>query len=62
MKGNRILNVRFDEEMIASLMTDLKRRNDNSAGALWTLSDFVRQAVREKLRKGARSRCRVSKV
>lgn len=55
-KGNRIVNVRFDAGILESIATEIARRNLNTSSAPWSMSDFIRVAVAEKLKKGARSR------
>ncbi|HYH67973.1 MAG TPA: hypothetical protein VD866_24970 [Urbifossiella sp.] len=55
-KGSPIVLVRFSPELRALVRAELARRNRHSAGAEWTVSDWVRAACTEKALKGARSR------
>jgi len=55
-KGNRIVNVRFESGILDSIATEIARRNLNTSSPPWSMSDFIRVAVAEKLKKGVRSR------
>ena len=56
--GNRIVNVRFDESTYSRVQEEVERRNDVSRDAVWTVSDYVRSAVLEKIAHSDRGRCR----
>ena len=50
-KGNRIVPVRMDEELFKEVRYELDMRNANSKEAPMTMSDFVRAAIVELIRK-----------
>lgn len=52
--GNHITNVRLDEEMLTAIEAAIASRNKRSKQAPWTLSDFIRQAIQDKLDHTAR--------
>lgn len=54
--GNAPVVVRLNDAERAALMQALERRNRYTVGTIWTVSDWVRNAIREKLDHGARSR------
>jgi len=55
--GNAIVNIRVDEAMLDRMNEELERRNANTKEGEWTLSDYVRAAIREKIAHSDRSRC-----
>src|SRR5262249_43648336 len=55
-KGNRVVKARMTTELIESIDRAVAGRNGVSPRALWRLSDFLRVACEEKLKKMARSR------
>jgi len=54
--GNKILNVRIEDALYERMQEELTRRNEASAEAVWTMSDYVRKAVLEKISHADRSR------
>lgn len=55
-KGSKNVIVRFPDDLLRLVGEAVSRRNDNSRGAEWTLSDWVRAACLDKLKHAARSR------
>lgn len=53
-KGNKIVKVRMEPALLEELERQLASRNEHCREAPWTLSDFVRDCVRERLTKRAR--------
>jgi len=56
--GNKIVNVRFDDSAYARMTEEVERRNGASRDAVWTVSDYVRNAVLEKIAHSDRGRGR----
>jgi Arc/MetJ-type ribon-helix-helix transcriptional regulator len=63
-QGTRVYTVRLSDEMMAEVQDCMQRRDFHSANSPWTLSDFIKAAITEKLSHMARSRksCRKGKV
>jgi hypothetical protein len=57
-RGTRVVPVRLPEDLMVMVQITIELRNQNSPEAPWTLSDFIRIALSEKIRKMARSRGR----
>lgn len=60
-KGNPIIPVRLTPELIAEIEAAIERANDSTARAdkePYTVSEWIRSAIREKLAHGARGRSR----
>ena len=55
--GNRIINVRFEDGMYERIVEEVERRNGSSKDAVWTVSDFIRNAAIEKIAHLDRGRC-----
>jgi Arc/MetJ-type ribon-helix-helix transcriptional regulator len=49
---------RLEDELVAEVVKTVHKRNTYTGDVPWTISDFVRIALREKLDKMARSRTR----
>jgi len=54
--GNKIVNVRFDDGLYHRIEEEVARRNSGTRGVVWTLSDYVRNAVMEKIAHSDRAR------
>lgn len=57
-KGNRVITVRIEQELLDEIDAVISKRNLHSYEAAWCTSDFIRAALIEKLRKMERSRTR----
>jgi Arc/MetJ-type ribon-helix-helix transcriptional regulator len=55
-KGTQRYTFRLPEQLLNDVQEQIVGRNDRSADTPWTLSDFVRIALQEKLDKMSRSR------
>ncbi len=55
-KGTPLTNVRLDSATVAEVVETIARRNLWSREEAWTVSEFIRVAIREKMHKMARSR------
>ena len=55
-KGNKIVPVRMTETLLHEIEAQIASRNAVAAGEPWVISDFIRTACQEKLKKMARSR------
>jgi hypothetical protein len=55
-KGTQVYGVRLPMSLCCEVQSAIARRNSVSPAAPWTLSDFVRTALAEKLQKMRRSR------
>lgn len=55
-KGNRMIGVRVSDEEYQELLAQLAMTNKTTWGEPYTLSAWVRTAIREKLAKMARGR------
>lgn len=55
-KGNRIVPVRFSEDAYADMVKQIEDSNDRRSEEPWTVSEFIRIAIAEKLAKMERSR------
>lgn len=55
-KGNPITLVRLDKQLIDEVDVTITRRNLHTRAEPWTVSGFIRAAIREKIRKMERSR------
>lgn len=60
--GNPKIIVRLEQDLIDLIEQTMERRNKYTSRGPWTLSDFVRQAIREKIDHMRRARRRASKV
>ncbi len=54
--GSKIVNVRFEDAFMDRIHEEIERRNEASREAPWSLSDYIRNAVREKIAHADRSR------
>lgn len=54
-KGSKIIPVRMEASLIESISRQLNSRNEKSANSPWTMSDFIRASVIEKLQHYRRS-------
>jgi len=57
-KGSQIVPVRFEAELLSLMKRTIEQRNAVSPNEPWTMSDFIRAAVQEKLAHMERSRKR----
>ncbi len=57
-KGNEYLKARFAAEWIEMVEDVIAHRNEHHKPPAWTMADFIRIAVREKIDKMARGRGR----
>jgi len=57
--GNKIVNVRFEDGLYARLQEEIEKRNQGSRGEVWSISDYVRVAVLEKVAHSERGRKQV---
>ncbi len=55
-KGSCIVNVRFEESLLERVKEELAGHNEKSSDAQWSLSDWVRKAVMEKIAHADRGR------
>jgi hypothetical protein len=55
-KGSKIIPVRFPAEELAAVEAYLKESESTRSGEPWTISTFIKKAVREKLDHIQRSR------
>lgn len=55
-RGTPVVSFRLLPSLKAEIMETIKRRNYYTMEAPWTFSDFLEQAIREKLAKMERSR------
>lgn len=55
-KGARFVGVRFPEEEWNAMLVEIARGEKFRADEPWTLSAFIRKAVKEKIAKAERSR------
>lgn len=55
-KGSRKLNFRISESLYAEALETIERRNNWTTDEPWDLTKFVRIAIRDKIKKMARSR------
>lgn len=55
-KGTKVYPLRLPIDLVELVCDTIDRRNNNSKQPPWTLSDFLRQAIVDKLRKMHRSR------
>jgi hypothetical protein len=55
-KGTKVYPVRLDPGLMEDVEITIERRNMMTREAPWTLSDFLRIAIREKIRKMERCR------
>jgi len=55
-KGNPIVPVRFDSAMLFQMRDAIAQRNERTSNEPWTMSDFIKAAVWEKLCHMERSR------
>lgn len=60
-RGSRIVKVRVPENLLAWIEETIAGRNQRTRKEPWTMSDFLREAVAEKLKHMSRSRRRVRK-
>jgi hypothetical protein len=56
--GNQIVNVRFEEGIIDRIREEVQLHNERSADSQWSVSDWMRKAVLEKIAHADRSRKR----
>lgn len=57
-KGTQVYSVRINPFLVELARETIERRNNFCGGVPWTFSDFITIAMREKLAKMKRSRCR----
>lgn len=50
-KGNPIVKVRIHLDDLAEIVAMLESRNANTREEVWTISDWIRSAIAEKIRK-----------
>ena len=55
-KGSQIVPVRFEAEQLSLMKRTIAQRNEVTQLEPWTMSDFIRTAVAEKLAHMERSR------
>lgn len=55
-RGSKIVPVRVDEDTVREMARAIRERNNRSANVPWNASDFIRQAIRDKLDHIKRSR------
>jgi metal-responsive CopG/Arc/MetJ family transcriptional regulator len=55
-KGRQVVPVRFSPELLALVDETIASRNRHSPGEPWDRSEFIRQAVRDKISHARRSR------
>ena len=55
-KGTKPVAVRLPKELLSEVVKTVERRNRNSTEGPWSLSDFIRIALVEKITKMHRSR------
>jgi len=55
-KGNAVWTVRIGVPLSEAIEDAIERRNKHSRAEPWTFSDFIRQAIQEKLAHMSRSR------
>lgn len=60
-RGSQIVPVRIGSEMLSQLKALLAERNHRSNGAIWSMSDYIRSALSEKIAHTMRSRAPRSK-
>jgi hypothetical protein len=63
--GNKIIPVRVSDVMDQEIHLAIQSRNSHSKGEVWTVSDFIRAAVEDKLlhlMRGRKKRRRDAKV
>ncbi len=54
--GNKIVNVRFEDALHERMQEELTRRNEVTSEAVWSMSDYIRRAVQEKIAHADRGR------
>lgn len=57
-RGNPIVQMRVDDELLQKIDEAIESRNEHSREAPWTRSDWLRQAVLDKLSHIARSKAK----
>lgn len=55
-RGNRIVKVRVEPELLQRIEWQIQHRNDHTDRMPWVMSDWIRVAMIEKLAKMVRSR------
>lgn len=55
-RGSPIVPVRISPELLSQLKSLLEERNQRSSGAEWSMSDYIRSALAEKVAHTMRSR------
>ncbi len=55
-KGSEILKVRMPDKLLADAQVAFERARDQKDSKIETMSDWVRDCIRERLEKGARSK------
>ncbi len=55
-KGSKIVNVRIEDQLHERMQEELTRRNELTSQSVWSMSDYIRQAVMEKIAHADRSR------
>lgn len=60
-KGNAIVNLRVEDSLLERLKEEVAQHNEKSSDAVWTISDYVRKAVLEKIAHSDRGRKKAGK-
>lgn len=54
--GNPVKPIRLPHDLLKAVHEEINRRNRHCREEPWTFSDYVREALHEKIAKGLRSR------